>query len=587
MKAKIMPPMDSPVLDRDHYYQQVLNGFYEMPCPQKDGNERRATVYVPENSSFNQPTALILIPDQTDAGEFLEKSGWKEEADRDKLYLVFLEPENGMWKKPEEETDYVDSVFRRIGARPLFCPFVPKIYGAGYGEGAAVLQAHALCAPQKWAGILLAGPVGLVKEEAERLKKTPTAVAGVDLGEVQLPVWIAAEEMTQDLEHLVAYLKDANHSGEKRNREDGYVYLPEQGGTVDEHWCAKLCVTEKDWKEVLNPAFCGQVYRELWKGTCRYAGNKNGALRHNGDITERGFRKFVEKVPGGYGDPETDYYCREWWVYEPKQKPENGKFPAVFLFHGAGGSADEIGDRSGWAEVAEEKGILLVCPGASVENVVRTINGNTTNNLFRNRWNTGRAKAECPGDMIFLDYLYQWVMDHYPVDRTRVYATGQSSGGMMAWACAAYRADYFAACAPVSAKNVNKVDTVEPFIEASPIPIMAFLGEDDKVFAGGFATEDAQELIDYWCKRYKTDRQWEDYTYMGSGDRYTCKKGPLTHYVFRTGDGVPMIHLAEVKGKVHAVLPSECRMIWDEWFTRFTKDEDTKILRYDGKEVRI
>lgn len=587
MTAKEMPAMESLTLDRDHYYQQVLTGYYELPCSMKDGKERRATVYVPENSRFNQPAVLLLVPDHTDPGTFLEESGWKKEADEDKLYLVLLEPEKETWSDLPEERAYVDVVLRRIGARPLFCTFPPRIYGAGYGKGADVLMSHSLHNPQKWAGILLAGATGLTEEEAKALKKTPAPMEGTTLGEVQIPAWIMAEERNDSVCRLINYLRESNHSAEECILADGSgsLYLPRLGGTEDEPWCAKIYVSDGKWEEMLAPAFCKRVYTMLWKGTCRYAGNKNGALRSNRDIEERGFRYFSEKVPGGYGDPETDYYRREWWVYEPEHKTGE-KIPAVFLFHGAGGSPDEIGDRSGWARLAEEKGFLLVCPGASVENVVRTINGNTTNNLFRSRWNTGKPREGCPGDLFFVDYLYRWITEKYPVDRTRVYATGQSSGGMMAWACAAYRPDYFAAAAPVSAKNVNKIDGADPFVEKSPIPIMAFLGVEDKVFAGGFATEDAKELIDYWCKRYRTDRQWEDYTYMGTGNRYSFRNGPFTNYVFNAG-GVPMIRLLEVKDKTHAILPSECRMIWDEWFCRFTKEEDSRILRYEGKIVEI
>ena len=157
----------------------------------------------------------------------------------------------------------------------------------------------------------------------------------------------------------------------------------------------------------------------------------------------------------------------------------------------------------------------------------------------------------------------------------------------MAWACAAYRPDYFAAAAPVSAKNINKIDGEEPFVEKSPVPVMAFLGVEDRVFPGGFGTEDAGALVNYWCSRYHTDRQWGDYTYMGTGDRFSSRQGLFTNYVFKTGSGVPMLHLAEVETKTHAVLPSECRMIWEEWFSRFTKDEDTKALRYQGKLVEF
>ena len=46
-------------------------------------------------------------------------------------------------------------------------------------------------------------------------------------------------------------------------------------------------------------------------------------------------------------------------------------------------------------------------------------------------WNTGAPQPERPADLLFVDYLYNWVTSNYNVDKSRVYASGQSSGGMM------------------------------------------------------------------------------------------------------------------------------------------------------------
>ena len=95
-----------------------------------------------------------------------------------------------------------------------------------------------------------------------------------------------------------------------------------------------------------------------------------------------------------------------------------------------------------------------------------------TNEMFRAMWNTGRPQETRPADLLFVDYLYQWLVEHYNVDKSRVYASGQSSGGMMSWACACYRSDYFAAVAPVSAKTQNIENEPEPFVKGSVIPVI-------------------------------------------------------------------------------------------------------------------
>ena len=85
MVAKTMPAMDSLKLDRDHYYQQPLTGFYRLPCTVRQGEEREAAVYIPENSEFNQPTVMIFVPEGVDSGAFLEDSGWAQAAEEEKL----------------------------------------------------------------------------------------------------------------------------------------------------------------------------------------------------------------------------------------------------------------------------------------------------------------------------------------------------------------------------------------------------------------------------------------------------------------------------------------------------------------------
>ena len=590
MTAKTMPQADSLTLDRDHYYRQVLCGYYDFDCVIDEGITRKAKFYIPENSGYNQPTVFVMIPGGWDPYEFLTESGWKDQADEEGLYIVLMEPENGgNWGSREDEAAYINKLRENVGCRPLFCPFPSNFYAAAYHDAADILTYQSLYNPKGWAAVCLIGTGGLAKEEETRLCGMESPVKGVRMNEIQMPVWIIREEKTEKTERLITYYKHANHS-EEIGRKTEYAdmeYLPQQGGTIDEHWCAKVLVSEKNWTECMGKEFCKKVYDHLFCGIWRYAGNENGALRYNQNIYERGFQKFSANVPGGYEEDGSDYYNRVWWVYAPKSVDKEKTAPAVFLFHGAGGSGDEIADRSGWAKVAEENGIILICPSASNDNVARRAGHVMTNAMFRSRWNTVDARKEFPSDMVFLDYLYQWLTENYCVDTSRIYASGQSSGGMMTWGCAAYRPDYFAAVAPVSAKDINKMDEPLPPVEGSIVPIMANLGMEDRIFPGGFSTEEAKKLIDYWCETYHLDKNWSSYTFMGNGKNCSYEDGKFIHYLFKTDEGIVLLHLVETRTKTHAIWPSECRMIWDEWFTKFRKDVSNGTLYYEGKKVEI
>ena len=64
--------------------------------------------------------------------------------------------------------------------------------------------------------------------------------------------------------------------------------------------------------------------------------------------------------------------------------------------------------------------------------------------------NEGSATETRPSDLKFVEYLYDWMLENYNIDTSRVYASGQSSGGAMTWACAGQLPDLFTAVAPVS-----------------------------------------------------------------------------------------------------------------------------------------
>ena len=588
--AQKLPDASEASIDRRHYYRQFLHGYYQFDCVVTEGVTRSSKFYIPEGSVYNQPTVFIGVPGGRNPWEFMVESGWKALSDEYGLYLVLMEAadQNG-WKNDEADQAYLNALNNDLALRPMFCSFQANFYAAAYGDAADAVGVQSRKNPRAYAAAALIGTRGMEEQELEELCETDTRVEHVPYSQVQWPVWLVFDQEDEAVKREISYYRESNHSEEAQK--DGAAgpktWMPQKGGTVDEHWCAKVVADMKSWESCVMRSYSQEILEQLFDGIYRYPGNNNGALRKVGNIYERGFRKFSADVWGGYYPDKRDTYRREWYVYMPGSAPKDQKIPAVFVFHGAGGSGDEIADRMGWSQVADKYGFLLIMPTASEPNEVRSVSDIRTNNIFRAMWNTGNPQPERPEDMRFLDFLYQWLLEHYPVDASRIYGSGQSSGGMMSWACAAYRPDYFAAVAPFSARHID-IEAVErgemenPPVKGSLIPIMANLGRCDAAFKGGFGN--AEELIDYWCKRYQLIKSWSDYSYM-KDDCCSFQEGALTHYVFETSEGVPLLHLTETAAKAHATWPSECEVVWNQFFTRFTKNPETKELYYDGKVV--
>ena len=593
--AKTLPTAESITIDLDDYYGQKIEGYYNYDCIVNlgaDGAEateddvvRTAKFYVPAGSVFNQPTVFVGVPNGVDTWEFLVESGWKDLADEKKLYIIMMEPKDGVWGDEADEIAYIGALNEDVSYRPFFCTFSSNFYGIAYGEAADLLQKHSVNNPKAWGSIAVVGASGMTTEQMAALEAAPSRVPGVTLAQAMTPVWVVAEEKTEAIENMLTFYKNANHAEAQADATADYadeVYQPMAGGTVDDHWCAKTIFSAGKWTEMVNKAFSDTVYTKLFEGTYRYPGNANGALRVPGEIFSRGFVKYEEVVEGGFYEDGSDKYLREWYVYYPESaqaKAANGeKVPLVFVFHGAGGSGNEIADRSGWATVAAERGCIIVMPTGSHVLSVRHVSNMYTNEYFRAMWNTGDATFERPSDLKFVAFLRDWMIEHYPVDATRVYCSGQSSGGMMSWACAALLPDLFAASAPVSAYN-----SPEP-VGTSKVPVICYIGEAETTFRNGFTDKGGKPVIDTYTALYNTTEKWDTYTYMADDSKAPAAEGLFTKYVYST-DNVPMLVAVEVATKTHAIWPSECFDAYDNFLMNYTKDADGNLY-YNGELVK-
>jgi poly(3-hydroxybutyrate) depolymerase len=129
-------------------------------------------------------------------------------------------------------------------------------------------------------------------------------------------------------------------------------------------------------------------------------------------------------------------------------------YPLVFTWHPGGGTAQQTANNYyGLRALADDSAIFISPEGID------------------NGWaNTGGR------DVAFLDAMLDRFQGELCIDRTRIFSTGFSYGGMMSFAIACGRADVFRAIAPMSGALYSGCEDGD-----APIAMLAFHGTTDTV----------------------------------------------------------------------------------------------------------
>jgi polyhydroxybutyrate depolymerase len=196
-----------------------------------------------------------------------------------------------------------------------------------------------------------------------------------------------------------------------------------------------------------------------------------------------------------FGSLEFDGRTRSYLVHPPRGYRPGAPLPVVFVLHGATESNDGVEELSRMSVKADAEHFIVVYP-AGTGRVVTWNAGNCC----------GSAMKENVDDIGFLRALLEKIKRDYAIDSQRVYFTGISNGGMMAYRVACEMAEQVAAIAPVEgALNVE----CHP---AAPVSVMIFHGTADRLvpFEGGstqYQLGDERRdnsvagAVNFWVKR--------------------------------------------------------------------------------------
>ncbi len=147
--------------------------------------------------------------------------------------------------------------------------------------------------------------------------------------------------------------------------------------------------------------------------------------------------------------------------------------PVMLVYHGDGGSGAGVKGYSGFDAVADAQNFIAVYPDAiatSWNRYVDNVPGDA-----------GLVNPGAPDDVQFTSDLISYLCTNYHINSHKVYATGHSAGGFMAYCLAVQLSSKIAAFAPVSASLWGDNAYITNYFSTSyvPVPIYHIHGDTD------------------------------------------------------------------------------------------------------------
>lgn len=220
---------------------------------------------------------------------------------------------------------------------------------------------------------------------------------------------------------------------------------------------------------------------------------------------------------------------RSYLVHVPPGGDKAKAVPLVLAFHGGGSNAQQMVRFCGLNDKADKEGFLVVYPSGS---------GRLAGVLTWNAGNCcGYAQEQDVDDVAFVRALLDDLAKAARVDAKRVYATGISNGGMIAYRLASELSDRIAAIAPVA--GPMGTETCKP---KRPVPVIHFHGTDDEFapFKGGTGAK-SRSGTDFYSVEHSI-RAWV----KANG----CKEEPATEQLpEKVADGTKVVRKTYGGGK--------------------------------------
>lgn len=155
-------------------------------------------------------------------------------------------------------------------------------------------------------------------------------------------------------------------------------------------------------------------------------------------------------------------YERTYLIHLPTGYTGTNDVPLIIAMHGGFGNAYNMQEQSQLSVKADTENFIVVYP----EGLEGELLGISSWNAG---WCCGWASNNNIDDVGFIDALINKLVNDFAIDTNRMYATGLSNGGFMAYRLACELSDRIAAIAPVAASMSMTTCTPQ-----RPVPIISF-----------------------------------------------------------------------------------------------------------------
>ncbi len=580
------------ICDPKNPYAPKFSGTFELPV-EYAGKKRRMLAYVPHDIRESTAGILVLGENGQTADDLLEHSGWCEIADteecKERLIVFFLEPENGAWNTneaygtPDGDVAYINAAALAAADRKLFCVHESKFYLVGCKEGGVLANMAAAYDPAFFAGVASVGGSAVSEQyltdcgQAYALNldgfEDPEHRKDIHKQDIPMPAWIIDDPTvsTGTGDAILTHWRNACEAEEGRQLSpDQYEYY-----RVKETPYAPN--QEKEAYRVCHSSIPGaseqyakRLQRRIWKDFLyrqrRWMSSPGGELRVTKDP--------VRDLGMEYHYEEFDGWMREWYVYIPqsvRQNPEK-KVPLVLAMHGYTCTGEIYAGNSGWYDVAEKYGFIVVFPSALHAKVDMPEQGLMPDWAPLNAWNVF-LEDDRPDELKFFSFLLDKMIAEYPVDEHRVFATGHSWGSLMTEMLALGLTERFAAVAPCSGAffgGAYEKMTSLPYAAENGVqlPIWMFWGSDEEWLIPCEPTHENETglTVELWLKRNgKADMIPADWAQCAN----TVNGRFKDHYFDR--EGTAPVQFTQVDYMPHATMPEMSFRIWEEFFSKFSR----------------
>ena len=233
----------------------------------------------------------------------------------------------------------------------------------------------------------------------------------------------------------------------KKAQQAGYVY---DGNTCAWNYLQEVNRPDRPNAEyvitgctenALSAEMIDQVYDSMFSETRRWRNDTFGLYQPRIDFGAKGYVAHVKDSSLGVNNG----FAHTWYEYVPEHlRNTEEKVPLLFYFHGINCTGLYGAEQSGWSDIADSEGFIVVYPNPAIEE----------------RWNVW-DDPRLPSDVSYIMALIEHMKQVHPIDESRIYISGFSMGSMFTNALACSYPEVFAGAVAMNGPNWGYLQTLD------------------------------------------------------------------------------------------------------------------------------